>query len=111
MASDAEIAAVLMALAEVRGPSKTFCPSEAARRLAEDWRPLMPEVRRVAATLPLRATQGGEPVDPLAASGPIRLSLARDWRSFRVVRQAAPDDTRPHAETHPRYAPRPGHAH
>ncbi|MBF9030235.1 DUF3253 domain-containing protein [Rhodobacterales bacterium HKCCE3408] len=70
------MAAVLMDLAEARGRGKTFCPSEAARALASDWRPLMPEIRRVAATLPLVATQRGRPVDPLSARGPIRLSLA-----------------------------------
>lgn len=73
--SDADIAAALLALAEARG-DKTFCPSEAARALAEDWRPLMPDIRRVAASLPLRATQKGAPVDPLAARGPIRLGRA-----------------------------------
>ncbi|RBI86823.1 DUF3253 domain-containing protein [Rhodosalinus halophilus] len=66
----------LMRLARARGPGKSFCPSEAARALAQDWRPLMPEVRRVAAKLPLHATQKGRPVDPAAARGPIRLSLA-----------------------------------
>jgi hypothetical protein len=75
---DDRIADVLMDLAEARGPSKTFGPSEAARRLAEDWRPLMPKIRRVAATLPLVATQGGCPVDPVAAEGPIRLALDPD---------------------------------
>ena len=74
--SDAEIADVLMALAERRGQDKSFCPSEAARALAEDWRPLMPEVRRVAAALPLKATQKGAAVDPIRAKGPIRLRLA-----------------------------------
>ena len=64
-----------MALAAARGPDKTFCPSEAARKLCEDWRGVMPDVRRVAATLPLRATQKGTPVDPLVAKGPIRLGL------------------------------------
>ncbi|MCL3882073.1 DUF3253 domain-containing protein [Marivita sp. GX14005] len=73
--SDSEIADVLMALARQRGPDKTFCPSEAARRLAEDWRALMPEVRRVARGLPLVATQKGAPVDAGRASGPIRLGL------------------------------------
>ncbi|MBS0126306.1 DUF3253 domain-containing protein [Thetidibacter halocola] len=72
---DTTIAACLMALAAERGSARSFCPSEAARRLATDWRPLMPEIRRVAATLPLRATQKGAPVDPLTARGPIRLSL------------------------------------
>ena len=72
--SDTEIAATLMALAKARGPSRSFCPSEAARALCDDWRPLMPRIRAVAATLPLRATQKGLPVDPAQARGPIRLS-------------------------------------
>ena len=74
---DAEIAAVLQALAEARGPGRSFCPSEAARALGDDWRPLMPLVRRVAAEIGLTATQGGTPVDAEAAKGPIRLSAAR----------------------------------
>jgi hypothetical protein len=72
--SDAEIAAALMRLARTRGPERSFCPSEAARALSEDWRPLMPEIRRVAAGLPLMATQRGAPCDPVTARGPIRLS-------------------------------------
>ena len=73
--SDKEIADTLLDLAHQRGVGKTFCPSEAARRLSDDWRPLMPEVRRVAATLDLVATQKGEPVDSVTAKGPIRLGL------------------------------------
>ena len=69
------IAAVLMDLAHRRGRGATFCPSEAARALAHDWRTLMPEIRRVAAGLPLRATQRGVSVDPATARGPIRLGL------------------------------------
>jgi hypothetical protein len=69
---DAQIAAVLRALAAQR-TGGSFCPSEAARALAQDWRPLMSEVRRVAAEIGLRATQKGVPVDPLTARGPIRL--------------------------------------
>jgi hypothetical protein len=72
---DAAIAAVLMDLAHRRGAGASFCPSEAARALSGDWRPLMPEVRRVAAGLPLVATQRGQPVDPRTARGPIRLRL------------------------------------
>ncbi|MEO0701256.1 MAG: DUF3253 domain-containing protein [Pseudomonadota bacterium] len=75
IATDDEIAVALMALAEARGRDKSVCPSEAARMLATDWRPLMAEVRRVAATLPLIATQKGAPVDPNTANGPIRLRL------------------------------------
>jgi hypothetical protein len=76
---DETIAAVLGDIAIARGPGKSFCPSEAARRLAADWRPLMDDVRRVAARMVadgrLRATQEGHEVDPARARGPIRLSL------------------------------------
>ncbi|MEM1429406.1 MAG: DUF3253 domain-containing protein [Pseudomonadota bacterium] len=56
----------------------TFCPSEIARHLApDDWRPLMPVVRRHAAKLQdageLQTYQKGAPVDPRDARGPIRL--------------------------------------
>ena len=74
--SDAAIAEMLLALAAERDTGKTFCPSEAARRLSDDWRPLMLDIRRVAATLPLIATQRGQPVDPSTAKGPIRLRKA-----------------------------------
>ncbi|QFU09715.1 hypothetical protein PARPLA_00722 [Rhodobacteraceae bacterium THAF1] len=73
--SDDDIRAVLMDLAEERGAGSTFCPSEAARRLSDDWRPLMDDVRRVAAGADLVATQGGTPVDAATAKGPIRLGL------------------------------------
>lgn len=73
--SDDDIAACLMAMARARGTEKSLCPSEVARRLASDWRPLMPRVRAVAATLPLLVTQKGRPVDPRQARGPIRLRL------------------------------------
>jgi hypothetical protein len=73
---DRIIRAALIDLALQRGAGKSFCPSEAARALASDWRPLMPEVRRVAATLSeIEALQKGQPVDPLTAKGPIRLRL------------------------------------
>ncbi|ABD56386.1 hypothetical protein Jann_3469 [Jannaschia sp. CCS1] len=74
VATDDEIAVALLDLAARRGVGKSFCPSEVARALAEDWRPLMPDVRRVAAGLPLVATQRGTLVDPLTARGPIRLA-------------------------------------
>ncbi|MEM9050043.1 MAG: DUF3253 domain-containing protein [Pseudomonadota bacterium] len=78
--TDDEIAQTLSALAATRGPDRSFCPSEAARALAEDWRPLMPRIRAVAATLArggrLRVTQSGIEVDALAAVGPIRLAAA-----------------------------------
>jgi hypothetical protein len=67
---------VILDLALARGRGRSFCPSEAARILAEDWRSLMPEVREVAAGMPeIMATQGGVEVDPVTARGPIRLRL------------------------------------
>ena len=66
----------ILDLALRRGRERSLCPSEVAKTLAEDWRPLMPKVRAVAATMPeIMATQGGREVDPLAARGPIRLRL------------------------------------
>lgn len=74
--TDAAIANALLDLALRRGRDKTFCPSEAARALSPDWRPLMPRIRAVAATHPdLQAVQKGHPVDPATARGPIRLRL------------------------------------
>ncbi|MEM9011350.1 MAG: DUF3253 domain-containing protein [Pseudomonadota bacterium] len=77
--SDDVIRATLLDLAKQR--EATFCPSEAARRVADDWRPLMQDVRRVASRLQrdgfLAATQAGQPVDALSATGPIRLSRPR----------------------------------
>jgi hypothetical protein len=68
-------------MAEERGPDKTFCPSEIARRLdPDDWRERMPEIRAVAARLvqsgQLRCTQSGKDADPATAHGPIRLGLS-----------------------------------
>ena len=65
------------ALRAARG--STFCPSEVARAVARDWRPLMHAVRSVAAEMIaarlLEATQRGALVEGsiLAARGPIRL--------------------------------------
>ncbi|MEY4983963.1 MAG: hypothetical protein RIR62_2229 [Pseudomonadota bacterium] len=73
---DAAIRAEILIHAIRRGRDKTFCPSEPARALSPDWRPLMPRIRRVAAGMAeVEATQKGIPVDPLAATGPIRLRL------------------------------------
>ncbi len=73
------VAEQIMTLVHARGEGRTFCPSEVARRLATDWRPLMPLVREVAADLAragcLRATRRGQVVDPEASGGPVRLGL------------------------------------
>lgn len=70
------IRAAILDQALQRGREKSLCPSEVAKALAEDWRSLMPEVRRVASTMPeIVATQRGQEVDPTTARGPIRLRL------------------------------------
>ena len=72
-----------------RGLAKTICPSEVARLLAQrlkphgdaGWRSLMPAIRTASARLVadqrIVVMQRGQPVDPLAARGPIRLGLSR----------------------------------
>lgn len=74
--SDEDIAVVLTDLALRRGRGKSFCPSEAAKALAAEWRDLMPRVRALAASHPhITATQKGMTVDAVTAKGPIRLTL------------------------------------
>lgn len=78
-----QIADMILELTGGRGPDKSICPSEAARRLAGprgDWRALMDDVRRVAGELAhegrIEITQKGVPVDIGNAVGPIRLRTA-----------------------------------
>ena len=79
--SEAEIERAILAALSRRAPGRSVCPSEPARALAADWRPLMPRIRAVAARLAregrLVATRRGAPVDPEAPGGPIRLAAAR----------------------------------
>lgn len=76
---NAVIEAEILALLRARGAGRTICPSEVARALAEDWRPMMAPVRAAAARLAARGEvaviQKGRPVDPEAARGPFRLGL------------------------------------
>jgi hypothetical protein len=78
---DAAIEAAILAALAARAPGRSVCPSEPARALAADWRPLMPRVRAVAARLAAEgrvvATRRGAPVAPDAPGGPIRLRLAK----------------------------------
>jgi len=78
MEEAAIVGAICAALAR-RRRGASICPSEAARALSQDWRPLMPRVRATAARLAaegrLAVTQKGAPVDALTARGPIRLRL------------------------------------
>ena len=76
---DTTIASAILSAVHTRGTGKTICPSEVARALSDDWRSLMPDIRRVAQTLAeagdIAVTQKGLAVDAVAARGPIRLGL------------------------------------
>ncbi len=79
---DAALEAAILELLAGRGAGKTICPSEAARRVGESeeaWRALMEPARAAARRLHaagrIAITQGGHPVDPSRAKGPIRLKL------------------------------------
>jgi len=87
MASDDLIGQTILKAVAARGAGKTICPSEVARTLAQDWRALMPDIRRVAQRLQdqgqITATQRGHPVDAETARGPIRLGLPPKQRTLR----------------------------
>lgn len=74
---DAAIEAKIFELLSKRQAGATICPSEVARALATDWRPLMRRIRQVALGLALaqrlRVTRGGQPVNAASRGGPIRL--------------------------------------
>ncbi len=75
---DRALEAAIDELLEARGPGKSICPSEAARRVdSEDWRPMMEPARRAARRMVARGEleicQRGRVVDPTKAKGPIRL--------------------------------------
>jgi len=75
----------MLTLLDQRYGSTTICPSEAARRIAEDfgcpWQELMRPVRYVASQLAdsghIEAFQNGHPVDIREARGPIKIRLRR----------------------------------
>jgi hypothetical protein len=89
-ASDHALETAILSLLAERGPTKTICPSEAAKLVAgsdrdkekstrRDWEALMEPARAAARRLvaqgKLLITQHGEVVDPSTAKGPIRLRL------------------------------------
>jgi uncharacterized protein DUF3253 len=69
----------ILRLARERGPSKSICPSDAAREIGgEKWRDLMDDARDTARELARRGdvviTQGDDVLDPDATwRGPIRI--------------------------------------
>jgi hypothetical protein len=80
--ADHALEAAIQQLLAARAADASLCPSEAARLVAPDnWRPLMEPARQAARRLHaqglLTITQGGRPVDPSTARGPIRLARPR----------------------------------
>lgn len=69
----------ILRMAEERGSSKSFTPSDAAQALAEEWRPLLTHIRAAARRLAdagrIEILRHGKPVDPSALKGVIRLRL------------------------------------
>lgn len=81
MSLDDRIATTILDLLAARAAGATICPSEVARVLAPSrWRPLMPRVRDVAATMAaageVELRQRGEVVSPFErVRGPLRIAL------------------------------------
>lgn len=78
---DVQLEAAIRGLLGDRAAGASICPSEAARRVGgDDWRGLMEPARAAARRLVARGeiemTQGGSPVDPSTARGPVRLRRA-----------------------------------
>ncbi len=75
--TDRALESAILELLQARGGKKTICPSEAARRVAETWRPLMQRARNAARRLEasgrVEICQGGRAVDSSTAKGPIRI--------------------------------------
>jgi hypothetical protein len=75
----ADIQAEILRQTEARGAQASICPSEVARALAEEWRPLLGPVRRAAFDLArqgrIEVLRKGRPVEPAEARGVIRLRL------------------------------------
>ncbi|WP_101947778.1 DUF3253 domain-containing protein [Mycobacterium sp. 3519A] len=77
--TEQRLRAAIMNLARQRGPTKTICPSDAARAVGgDDWRDLMEQARDAARALAkageVEITQQGKVLDPDAAwRGPIRI--------------------------------------
>ncbi|WP_228973173.1 DUF3253 domain-containing protein [Streptomyces sp. DH12] len=82
---DGRLERAILELLDRRGPAATICPSDAARAAYagddDGWRALMEPVRRAARRLAaageVEITQGGRPVEPAEARGPIRIRRAR----------------------------------
>ncbi|MCA3369251.1 MAG: DUF3253 domain-containing protein [Roseomonas sp.] len=72
------ITATMLRIAAERGPEKSMCPTDVARAVsAENWRPLLGAVRKVAADLArdgkIEILRKGKPISPDEIKGVIRL--------------------------------------
>lgn len=79
--TDRALQAAILALLAERAAGASVCPSEVARRVSPQWRPLMERTREAARRLvaegAIEIVQRGRVVDPSTARGPIRLRLPR----------------------------------
>jgi hypothetical protein len=76
---DETIRVAILRITALRGSSKSVCLSEVAKSVApQGWRPLMPDVRRMAIELVRKgrivALQQGDFIDLTTARGPYRLA-------------------------------------
>jgi hypothetical protein len=75
---------IMIDLLRARPSGSSICPSEAARAVASEWRPLMESAReaarRLAAAGRVEITQRGALVDPGRFRGPIRVRLSERER-------------------------------
>jgi hypothetical protein len=94
----ADLAAEIMRQTTERGLNASICPSEVARALAEEWRPLLGPVRLAAFALALdgriEILRKGKPVDPFGVRGVIRLRL-RDPAAPMITPKDTPTDDVP----------------
>lgn len=75
--TDHALAAAILELLDKLAAGSTICPSQAARKVATDWEPLMERARMAARRLQSAGAcvilQKGVRVDPSTARGPIRI--------------------------------------
>ena len=93
-ATDTALTAAILHLLESRAADSSACPSEAARAVSPaDWAKLMEPARRAGRRLAqaniIEVTQGGRPVDPSSAKGPIRYRRGTQWRRRAAVADEA----------------------
>ena len=83
MSDNAAIEAEIIRLTSERGPHGSICPSEVARAIDAEWRPLLAAVRRVA----VRLSQAGR-IDILRHGRPVAAEAVRGVIRLRVKAQA-----------------------